>query len=369
MTTALAAVFGLAFLLAYANGANDVSRGIATLVGSGVTNFRRAMLWGTAWTLAGSLAAAAASQGLVATFAGKGFLAAPNASPAFLASIGLGAVAWVSLAARVGLPVSTTHSIVGALAGAAIVAQGAASLHWGFVAKKVALPLLLSPALSLLALYALFPLLKPLLASVDRYCLCLERRVAITAYGTAALQGAVLETAVVEQEEVCAASPAVAGRLNLVDGLHWLSSGATSFARALNDTPKIVALGLAASALLDVTSFSFYAAIALAMALGSLVGGFRVTQTLACRVTAMSHTEGFSANLVTSLLVGLASTNGLPVSTTHVSSGAIIGIGLHRGSGTVRWGTVREMAIAWLVTLPVAALVAAASYALLSRLG
>jgi len=368
MTAAFALLLGLAFLLAYANGANDVSRGIATLVGSGVTNFRRAVLWGTAWTLAGSFAAAAASQSLVATFSGKGFLAAPNVSPAFLASICLGAVSWVLFAARAGLPVSTTHSIVGALAGAAIVAQGAASLHWGFVAKKVALPLLLSPALSLLVIYALFPLLKPLLASVDRYCLCLERRVAITAYGTAVLQGVVLETAVVEREEACAASPAVAGRLNLVDGLHWLSSGATSFARALNDTPKIVALGLAASALLSVTSFTFYAAIALAMGLGSLVAGFRVTQTLACRVTPMSHTEGLSANLVTSLLVGLASTKGLPVSTTHVSSGAIIGIGLHRGSGTVQWGTVREMAIAWLVTLPAAAGIAAVAYSLLRSL-
>lgn len=369
MAAGFAAVLGLSFLLAYANGANDVSRGIATLVGSGVTNFRRAVLWGTAWTLAGSFAAAAASQGLVATFTGNGFLAAPIVSPAFLASICLGAAAWVSFAAKVGLPVSTTHSIVGALAGAAIVAQGAASLHWGFVAKKVALPLLLSPALSLLALYALFPLLRPLLARADRYCLCLERRVAITAYGTAALQSSVLETPVVEREEACAASPAVAGRLNLVDGLHWLSSGATSFARALNDTPKIVALGLAASALLGVTSFSFYATIALAMGLGSLVAGFRVTQTLACRVTPMSHTEGFSANLVTSLLVGLASTYGLPVSTTHVSSGAIIGIGLHRSSETIQWGTVRDMAAAWLVTVPVAAGVAAGAYVLLRSLG
>lgn len=370
MSAAFGVVLALAFLLAYANGANDVSRGIATLVGSGVTDFRRAILWGTAWTVAGGLFAAAASQGLVATFSGKGFLAAPIASPAFLASICVGAVAWVLFAARVGLPVSTTHSIVGALAGAAVMAQGFAGLHWAFVAKKVALPLLLSPALALLVIYALFPLIRPLLARVDRYCLCLERRVTITAAGAVAFQATGFETPVTGEEEACAASPAVAGRLNFLDGLHWVSAGATSFARAFNDTPKIVALGLAASVLFGAAPFTFYAGVALAMGLGSVVAGFRVTQTLACRVTPMSHTEGFSANLVTSLLVGLASTQGLPVSTTHVSSGAIIGIGLHRGSQTVRWGTVRDMAIAWFVTLPVTALVAAASYALLShRLG
>lgn len=363
---ALAAIVGLAFLLAYANGANDVSRGIATLVGSGVTNFRRAVIWGSMWTIAGGLLAAAVSQRLVATFGGKGILARPIDSHAFLAAVAAGAIAWVLFAARRGLPVSTTHSIAGALAGAAVMAQGWADLQWGFIGKKVALPLLLSPALALATLYAIFPLLRPLLARVDRYCLCLERRVAIAGYGQVAFSAT--QSAVLGSQEECA-SPAVAGRLNLVDGLHWFSSGATSFARALNDTPKIVALGLAASALFGVSSFTLYAGIALAMGLGSLVGGFRVTETLACRVTPMSPTEGFSANLVTSLLVALASSRGLPVSTTHVSSGAIIGIGLHRDSRTVDWGTVRDMAIAWLVTVPVTGLVAAGTFALLRSLG
>jgi PiT family inorganic phosphate transporter len=105
------------------------------------------------------------------------------------------------------------------------------------------------------------------------------------------------------------------------------------------------------------------------MALGSLIAGLRVTETLACRVTPMSPTEGFSANAVTSLLVGSASTLGLPVSTTHVSSGAIIGIGLHRGTGALRWGTVRDMALAWVVTVPAGAVLGAAAHALIRYLG
>jgi PiT family inorganic phosphate transporter len=92
----------------------------------------------------------------------------------------------------------------------------------------------------------------------------------------------------------------------------------------LYDTPKIVALGAVASAALGVSGLPFYAAVALAMAAGSIAGGKRVTQTLACRVTAMSATEGFSANLVTTLLVCAASVAALPVSTTHVSSSAAV---------------------------------------------
>ena len=167
--------------------------------------------------------------------------------------------------------------------------------------------------------------------------------------------------------ETCAASPTIAGRLNALDGIHWLSSALTSFARGLNDTPKIVALGAVASATLGVSGLPFYAAVALAMAAGSVAGGKRVTETLARRVTAMSATEGFSANLVTTVLVGAASLAALPVSTTHVSSSAIVGIGLHRGAKTVDWKTVTDMLLAWVVTLPVAGLVGAGAYALLSR--
>jgi len=82
----------------------------------------------------------------------------------------------------------------------------------------------------------------------------------------------------------------------------------------------------------------------------------------------MTPAEGFCANLVTTLLVGTASLAALPVSTTHVSSGAIIGIGLHRGVETVRWPTVRDMLLAWLVTLPVAALAGGGAFAILRAL-
>lgn len=352
----------LAFALAYANGSNDVSKGIATLVGSGVSDFKSAVAWGSAWTVAGALVAAFASQGLVATFSEKGFLSGPPNGVAFLTAVSAGTVGWVLLASRTGLPVSTTHAIAGALAGAGVVAQGVSGLRWSFLGERVALPLALSPLVAVALLYAIIPLFRRSLAQAERYCICLERRVFVQAADSLARTSAATQT-LVAAEENCEASPLVAGRVNVVDALHWLSSALTSFARALNDTPKIVALGLAASTFFHVAGFSFYAAIAVAMGAGSVLGGLRVTETLAHRVTRMSHAEGFSANLATTAVVGLASLLSLPVSTTHVSSGAIIGIGLHRGS--VAWKTVREMALAWLVTVPLAGLLGAGIFAML----
>jgi PiT family inorganic phosphate transporter len=371
MIVSLAALTLLAGLLAYANGGNDVSKGIATLVGSGVSNFRAAVVWGTVWTIAGGLVAAFASQGLVATFSGQGFLATPVSGLTFLAAVAAGAIAWVLFATRTGLPVSTTHAIAGALAGAGIAAQGAAALHWEFLAKRVALPLGLSPLLSLALISAVFPLLHRGVLRAQVYCVCVERRLTIVAaagLAASAVSPAELSSATVSRREDCDVSPAVTARVGAVDALHWLSSALTSFVRGVNDTPKIVALGVAASAGLGISGFSFYAVVAAAMGAGSLVAGFRVTETLARKVTPMSPAEGLCANLVTTLLVGLASLAALPVSTTHVSSGSIVGIGLHRGVASVEWATVRDMLLAWVITLPVAALAGGAAYAALRAL-
>ncbi len=224
---AMLTLVGLAGLLAWANGSNDVSKGIATLVGSGVSSFRAAVLWGALWTIAGGLVAAFASQGLVATFSGKGFLASAIPGPAFLSAVAAGAIVWVFFASTTGLPVSTTHAIAGALAGAGVVAQGALRLHWSFLAERVALPLALSPLLSVALVYAIFPLLRRGVSRVETYCLCIERRVAISGAGALAMSGAsaaAISSTLVSRVGDCEESPAVAARLDAVDALHWLSS-------------------------------------------------------------------------------------------------------------------------------------------------
>jgi len=359
----------LAGLLAFANGSNDISKSISTLVGAGVTNARAAVVWGALWTVAGAAAAAFVSQALVATFSGAGFLSGGRLPTAFPAAVAIGAICWVLFASRTGLPVSTTHAIAGALAGAGIAAQGAAALHWDVLARKVALPLGLSPLLSIAVVAAVFPLIGRAARRADAYCLCVERRElapaggALSVHASGSLIGAGAGAMMASAAE-CDTAPAVAARVSVLGGLHWLSSALTAFARGLNDAPKIAALGIGAAAVFGVRGFAFYAALAGAMAAGSLLAGFRVVETLASKVTPMSPAEGFAANLVTTLLVGTASFASLPVSTTHVSTGAIVGIGIRRGPGFIRWRMVGEMAIAWLVTIPVAGLVAAAALAL-----
>ncbi|MFQ6114867.1 MAG: inorganic phosphate transporter, partial [bacterium] len=174
--------------------------------------------------------------------------------------------------------------------------------------------------------------------------------------------------AVVASDSQCGEEHPYAFRLN-VDTLHWLSSGAASFARGLNDAPKVVALGISlmiatGNSVGNFNPLNFFF-VSLGMGLGSYLAGLRVTELLAERVTHMNHSEGFSANLMTAVLVTIAARLGLPVSTTHVSSGAIIGIGLRKGTKGVYWKTVRDMVLAWIVTLPAAGFFAVTAYYIL----
>src|SRR5437588_8186573 len=114
----------LVLALAYANGTNDVSKAIATLVGSGITNYRTAILWGTVWTVAGAGLSAFVASAMLKTFS-KGLIQAGIATPPALAlAILIGAIGWVLVASRTGLPVSTTHALTGAPLGAGLLARG-----------------------------------------------------------------------------------------------------------------------------------------------------------------------------------------------------------------------------------------------------
>lgn len=366
MLLMIAAILAVAVLgLAFWNGANDVSKGVATLAGSGVTRIRTAIVWGALWTATGGVVAAFAASGLARAFSGSGLISAMPDGHSLLLSVAAGALLWVALATRTGLPVSTTHAITGALLGAGVSAAGWTGIAWHVLLTKFAAPLVLSPFVALAIVFLLIPVIRVTFQGLQQHCVCLEREVALPvtsgnaaayAHGTAVVTGTTAE---------CESSLATVARLNLMDGLHWLTAGATSFARGLNDAPKILGLGVAANASLGIPHAGGFLLVASAMLLGSLVAGLRVTKTLAERVTTMTPSEGFAANLVTSALVILASRFALPVSTTHVSSGAIIGLGLKRGTRGIHWKTVRDMLGAWAITLPVSALLAALVYGLL----
>ena len=358
-------LIALTLVLATANGANDVSKGIATVVGSRVASAKTAVVWGVVATAAGGLVAAFATQGLVKTFSGKGIVLVPETGLPFFLAIAIGAIGWLVVATMTGTPVSTTHSIFGALLGVAMVKGGLEGVAWTGAMMKVAVPLLFSPLVSLLLVLAVLPVIGRLFQRFGRYCLCIEEQEPVLAtVGGGAMSSMAAEVPRMNAGESC--SNGSVARFSAVDSLHWLSSGATSFFRGMNDTPKILAIGIVASVAIGISTTSMYVLVAAAMAIGGLFGGFRVVETLAHKVTPLEPDNGFAANLVTSILVGLASRWAMPVSTTHVASGAIFGTGVGSKNRGLRLRVVGEILLAWVITLPLSGIVGAVAYGLLA---
>jgi PiT family inorganic phosphate transporter len=366
----------LVFALAFANGANDVSKAIATLVGSGVTDYRSAIAWGTVWTVVGAVLATFVASGMIKTFSHGLVQAGTIIEPAVTVAVLTGAIAWVLFASRTGLPVSTTHALTGAIVGTGFVAFAGKGLIWSAIGGKIALPLLLSPFLAFALSLLIHPAVRALARKWEGACLCvMPASRALVAIDPRGGTRTLFQTAHFGQPVI--AVPAQCDRAGLqglvvgLDTIHWISSGLASFARGTNDAPKIVAMLLLGSAIAAWPSVSSqlaaFGGVAIAMGLGSYFGGLGVTEVLAEKVTKMNHAEGLSANLTTSSLVLVSGSLGLPVSTTHVSSSAIIGIGLLKDRNSVRWTTVRDMVLAWVVTLPASALLACIAYLILTR--
>ena len=308
---------GVCFV-AFTNGANANFKGVASLYGSGTTSLRLALVWGTAMTFAGSIAAIFLTQGLLKKFSGRGIV--PDSlveSPDFTSAVAIGAALTSFLATRFGFPVSTTHALAGALLGAGLAGSGS-DVHFAALGKSFFYPLFFSPALAFALGAIVYGLLKAVRLAPDH-------------------------------------------RTATLDVLHFLSAGAASFARGLNDTPKITALLLAVPIL--GTHWS-YLAVAVTIALGGLLDADRVAETLGKKVTGMNPGQGFAACLVTAGLVTTASFHSLPVSTTHVSVGSLLGMGAT--TGQAKWRKVGEILLAWVSTVPCGAALAAITYWLMS---
>lgn len=364
-------------VLAFANGANDNCKGVATLVGFGTAKPRQALLWAAVTTACGAVVSYWISGALVDKFSRSLFEAGVVLDHGFFVAVLFGALGWVLIATKSGLPVSTTHSITGALIGAGLVALSSSGIRWAFLVDKFAKPLALSPILSLAIV---FLLAWPVTAIIQRYsslCVCvvpsqpaqLGSTAGALSMSAATPGGPALVTA---YDGSCEAQPAIASATAsmVANAVHWASSGMVGFARGWNDAPKIAALGTVAAATVapEYGLPLVFVLVTAAMAAGGLIAGASVLETLAKKVTPLPLVESLTASTVTSTLVSLASWNGLPVSTTHVSTGAIIGAGLKNNAREVRWSKVGEIVLSWLITLPVSALLASGAQFLLSRL-
>lgn len=360
--------------LAYSNGANYNFKGVASLFGCKAASYGTAIAWATATTFAGAVASIFLAQTLLKKFSGKGLV--PDVlvgSEQFVLAVVIGAAVTVILATILGFPISTTHGLTGAILGAGLMAA-MNSVNFAALGKGFVLPLLLGPVLAIglgAVLYPIFRTLRLRLGITKEWCACVgqeSRVVAFTNPGSSlAISAAApaLTFTIADQQEC---DERYAGTMlgvrsqSMMDAAHFFSAGVVSFARGLNDAPKIVAMLLLWKAL-DIR-WGFFA-VAMTMALGGLLNARKVAETMSHKITTINHGQGFSANLATGALVVLASVFGLPVSTTHVSVGALFGIGL-----TTRQANSRVMlgiVLSWVITLPCAAAIAAGAYAVLRQ--
>ncbi|MDO6811486.1 inorganic phosphate transporter [Tenacibaculum soleae] len=326
-------LFIAACFLAYSNGANDNFKGVATLFGSGITSYKKAINWATITTFSGAVAAIFLADELVKNFSGKGLV--PNdliQTPNFAIAIALGAAITVFTATKIGMPISTTHSLVGGLLGAGIMAVGA-EFNFTKLSNTFLIPLIVSPLMAAflsLTFYLFFKFLRKQIPTLNKQHSTLLN---------------------IDSNKI-------------LDSLHYISSGIVSFARGLNDTPKIVGLLIIINTINIKWSMI---SVAIIMALGGLINAKKVGETMSNKITKMNSGQGFTANIITGLLVTTASVHGLPVSTTHVSVGSLFGIGTVTKKANYK--VIGKIILSWILTLPIAAIMSALIFKLLEIVG
>lgn len=349
----------------YSNGANDNFKGVATLWASGTLGYKPALILATVATFAGSVCSFYFAADLIKNFSGKGLV--PDSiiqSVDFVLAVALSAGVTVLLATKIGFPISTTHGLVGALVGAGLVAVGT-SVKFGKLGTSFVLPLVLGPILAVLIstiVYVIFRRARKAAGITEESCACLGNKwVPVASLNTNTLTVTPTLEASINTKENC--QNQYQGLFLGIDfqpfinNLHYVSAAAVSFARGLNDTPKLLGLLLVCKFFqMPVNVFI----LATAMAIGGFLNAKRVAETMSKKISKLNHGQGFTANMVTSILVISASKLGLPVSTTHVSVGSIYGIGLV--NKTANSNEIAKIGLSWLLTLPVAALFSAFFY-------
>jgi PiT family inorganic phosphate transporter len=324
----LALIFALATVLMaeFVNGWTDAPNVIATVVATGVMSPKTAILMAVIMNTLGAMSGTA-----VASTVGRGIVD-PSALtiPAITAAM-LSIVAWGMFAARAGLPVSKSHALLAGLAGAAFAKDGIDALQWvGW--EKVIIGMLLSVILGCIASYII--------------------GIAVIAF-------------------TGASKPARTKRL--FDRLSVVAACFLAFNHGLNDGQKF--MGVFATTLLTggvLTTFEipFWVILicALTMALGTSAGGWRIIQTLGSRMTRLQSWQGFAAQTAAGFTIFGASSFGVPLSTTHTITSAIVGAAASRRMSDIRWVVLRRIVLAWLITFPVCFVAAFAAARLASSL-
>ena len=314
-TVILITTIALAMAYAYGNGLNDAANALATVVSTRVLTPAAAVLLGGTMNMVGALTGTA-----VAKTIGKGIVDPEFMTQAAVMAAILSAVIWVLVATRMGFPVSVSHSLVAAVLGSGLATAGFSNVDTA-VLTKVVMALALSPLFGFVAALVSMTVIYWVFRGWSPYQVT-----------------------------------------SVFSKLQILSAVFLSYSHGKNDAQNamgIMALAWAVhySAGQDLEVFLWMKVVAaLTMATGVAVGGWRVIRTLGMRVTRLQPVSGFAANICAASVIEIASNLGLPVSTTHTTSTAIIGVGASRRLSAVRWGVTRGIASAWLITYPFCAI-------------
>jgi PiT family inorganic phosphate transporter len=328
LTLLLLAVLALAVLFDYINGFHDTANAIATSVSTRALRPEHAIIMSATANFVGALTGTA-----VAKTISSGLATTPPGADGqtIVAAALIGAIVWNLITWRFGIPSSSSHALIGGLLGAVVVSIGSSAIIVDGVVTRVILPLVLSPVVGILVGFLLMVVIFNVFRRANPHRLNDRFR-----------------------------------RLQVV------SAAFMAFSHGSNDAQKtmgIITLALIAGGILPKDSAIPLWVIVLAataMSLGTAAGGWRIIKTMGQKVVKLDPVHGFAAETTAATIILTASHFGMPVSTTHVISSAIIGVGSSDRLSAVRWGVAGNIVIAWILTIPASAVVAGIAYVVIS---
>ncbi len=319
----------LALIFDFLNGANDRANSIATVTATKALSPTKALILASVFNMAGAFVSTK-----VAKTIGKGIISSENLTLSILIFGILGAIVWIFICTKSGIPISVSHSLVGGIMGAGIMALGTTGINWQIVNNKVFLAIILGPTAGFMAGSLLFVLLSWTLFLFFKKS----------------------QTQKIEKT---------------FKKLQIISASFVSFTHGMNDTQN--AMGIITAALLSgglINSFvvPLWVKIAcgLAMGIGTFLMGWKVMKTLGWKLAKLEPKHGFVAETGAGIIVGLHSIVGMPVSTTHVIGSSVLGGTFLQNRRRIKYPVAGKMIIAWLITIPCAGAVSALSYLLLN---
>ena len=318
----LVLTIAVALLFDFTNGFHDTANAIGTAVGTRAMSPRIAVAFSAVLNLIGAVVTTQLLHAEVADTVGSLVAPAGGVALSMLVAVLFGAITWNLITWRAGLPSSSSHALIGALIGMGLVVYGVGAIQWAEV-YPVFIALLTSPVAGLVIAYIVTVVL-----------LNLFRK----------------------------ARPGQAN--GTFRRLQIFSSGFVAFSHGANDAQKtmaIITLALFSSGQIAEFDVPIWVALAAAIAigLGTWAGGWRIIRTMGTRIIRMDPVHGFAAQTVAASVIQLATAWGLPVSTTQVVSGSVMGAGATRRFSAVRWGVARRIVWAWILTIPASAILAA----------